>query len=97
MVGRGHTKETVGLLNINSIHLYTLFDGRSWSYQRNRGVVKCKLYTFGVGRGHTKETVGLLNINSIHLYTLFDGRSWSYQRNRGVVKYKLYTFIHPLR
>ena len=22
MVGRGHTKETVGLLNINSIHLY---------------------------------------------------------------------------
>ena len=38
MVGRGHTKETVGLLNVNSIHLYTLFDGRSWSYQRNRGV-----------------------------------------------------------
>ena len=28
MVGRGYTKETVGLLNINSIHLYTLFDGR---------------------------------------------------------------------
>jgi hypothetical protein len=25
---------------------YTLFDGRSWSYQRNRGVVKYKLYTF---------------------------------------------------
>ena len=46
MVGRGHTKETVGLLNVNSIHLNTLFDGRSWSYQRNRGVVKCKLYTF---------------------------------------------------
>ena len=46
MVGHGHTKETVGLLNVNSIHLYTLFDGRSWSYQRNRGVVKCKLYTF---------------------------------------------------
>jgi hypothetical protein len=40
MVGRGHTKETVGLLNVNSIHLNTLFDGRSWSYQRNRGVVK---------------------------------------------------------
>jgi hypothetical protein len=46
MVGRGHTKETVGLLNVNSIHLNTLFDSRSWSYQRNRGVVKCKLYTF---------------------------------------------------
>ena len=46
MVGRGHTRETVGLLNANSIHLNTLFDGRSWSYQRNRGVVKCKLYTF---------------------------------------------------
>jgi hypothetical protein len=27
MVGRGHTKETVGLLNVNSIHLNTLFDG----------------------------------------------------------------------
>jgi hypothetical protein len=46
MEGRGHTKETVGLLNVNSIYLNTLFDGRSWSYQRNRGVVKCKLYTF---------------------------------------------------
>jgi hypothetical protein len=46
MVGHGHTKETVGLLNVNSIHLNTLFDGMSWSYQRNRGVVKCKLYTF---------------------------------------------------
>ena len=46
MVGCGHTKETVGLLNVNSIHLYTLFDGRSWSYQGNRGVVKYKLYTF---------------------------------------------------
>ena len=42
MVGRGHTKETVGLLNVSSIHLNTLFDGRSWSYHRNRGVVKCK-------------------------------------------------------
>jgi hypothetical protein len=46
MVGRGHTKETVGLLNVNSIHVYTLSDGRSWSYQRNRGVVKFKLYPF---------------------------------------------------
>ena len=46
MVGRGHTKETVGLLDVNSIHLNTLFDSISWSYQRNRGVVKCKLYTF---------------------------------------------------
>ena len=46
MVGRDHTKETVGLLNVNSIHLNTLFDGRSWSYQINRWVVKCKLYAF---------------------------------------------------
>jgi hypothetical protein len=46
MVVRGHTDETMGLLNVNSIHLNTLFDGRSWSYQRNRRVVKCKLYTF---------------------------------------------------
>jgi hypothetical protein len=36
MVDRGHTKETVGLLNVNSIHLNTLFDGMSWSYERNR-------------------------------------------------------------
>ena len=43
MVGRGHTKETMGLLNVNSIHLNTLFDDKSWSYERNRGVVKCKL------------------------------------------------------
>ena len=46
MEGRGHTKETVGLLNVKPIHLNTLFDGMSWSYQRNRGVVKCKLYIF---------------------------------------------------
>jgi hypothetical protein len=46
MVGRGHTKETVGLLDVNSIHLNTLFDSISWSYQRNRGVVKCKLLQF---------------------------------------------------
>ena len=46
MVCRGHTKETVGLFNVNSIHLNTLFDGRLWSYQRNLGVVECKLYTF---------------------------------------------------
>jgi hypothetical protein len=26
MVGRGHTNETVGLLNVNSIHLYTLLE-----------------------------------------------------------------------
>ena len=53
MVGRGHTKETVGLLNVNSIHLYTLFDGRSWSYQRNRGVLNVNsihLYTLFDGR-----------------------------------------------
>ena len=29
MVGRGHTKETVGLLNVNSIYLNTLFYGRA--------------------------------------------------------------------
>jgi hypothetical protein len=46
MVGRGHTKETVGLLNVNSIHINSIFDSISWSYQRNRAVVKCKLYTF---------------------------------------------------
>ena len=27
MEGRGHTKETVGLLNVNSIHLNTLVAG----------------------------------------------------------------------
>ena len=45
MVGPGHTKEPVGLLNVRSTHLKTLFDGMSWSLQRNRGVVKPKLYT----------------------------------------------------
>jgi hypothetical protein len=44
MVGRGHTKETVGLLNVNSIHLNTLFDGKSWSYERNRWVVKTQRF-----------------------------------------------------
>ena len=39
MVGPGHTKETVGLLNVNSIHLNTLFDGRSWSYQKTVGLL----------------------------------------------------------
>jgi hypothetical protein len=39
MVYRGHTKETVGLLNVNSIHLNTLFGSRSWSYQRNVGLL----------------------------------------------------------
>jgi hypothetical protein len=38
MVGPGHTKEPVGLLNVRSTHLKTLFDGMSWSLQRNRGV-----------------------------------------------------------
>jgi hypothetical protein len=44
MIGRGHTKEPMGLLNVSSTHLKTLFDGMSGSLQRNRGVVKCKLY-----------------------------------------------------
>jgi hypothetical protein len=39
MVGRDHTKETVGLLNVDSIHLNTFFDGRSWSYKRKRGLL----------------------------------------------------------
>ena len=46
MVDRGHTKETVGLFNVSSIYLNTLFYGSSWSYRRDHGVVKCKLYTF---------------------------------------------------
>ena len=46
MVCRGHAKEIVGLLNVNCIYLNILFDGRSRSYQGNRWVVKCKLYTF---------------------------------------------------
>jgi hypothetical protein len=32
MVGRAHTKEPVGLLNVSSTHLKTLFDGMSWSF-----------------------------------------------------------------
>ena len=39
MVYRGHTKETVGLLNVNSIHVNALFGSRSWLYQRNVGVL----------------------------------------------------------
>jgi hypothetical protein len=46
MVIRGHTKEAVGLLNVNSIHLNTFFDVRSCPYEKIRGVVKCKFYTF---------------------------------------------------
>jgi hypothetical protein len=42
MVGRGHTKETEGLLNVNSIHLNTLFDGRSFSYQRTVGLLNVR-------------------------------------------------------
>jgi hypothetical protein len=54
MVRRGHTKETVGLLNVNSIHLNILFDGRSWSslflwYDHDlpsKRVFKCIEFTF---------------------------------------------------
>jgi hypothetical protein len=35
MVGRGHTKETVRLLNVSSIYLNTLFYGMSWSFTFN--------------------------------------------------------------
>ena len=45
MVGRAHTIEPVWLLNVSSTHLKTLFDGMSWSLQRNRGVAKFKFYT----------------------------------------------------
>jgi hypothetical protein len=41
MVSRGHIKETVGLLNVNSTHLNTLFDDISWSW-----VFKCIQFTF---------------------------------------------------
>ena len=54
MVGRGHTKETVGLLNVNSIHLNTLFDGMSWSYESETvgllNVNSIHLYTLFDGR-----------------------------------------------
>jgi hypothetical protein len=63
MVDRGHTKETVGLLNLNSIHLNTLVDGRSWSYQGNRGVVKCKLQPHGFNNMTTTyHRRGCLNV-----------------------------------
>ena len=39
MVGRGHTKETVGLLNVNSIHINSIFDSISWSYQKTVGLL----------------------------------------------------------
>jgi hypothetical protein len=39
MVGRSHTKEPVGLLNVSSTHLKTFFDGMSWSLQRNVGLL----------------------------------------------------------
>jgi hypothetical protein len=65
MVGRGHTKDTVGLLNVNSIHLNTLFEGRSCSNQRTRGLVNvnsfqlnplfhCKSLSFNSNRGVAK-------------------------------------------
>jgi hypothetical protein len=47
MVGRGHTTETVGLLNVNSIHLNTLF-GFLW-YDHDilsKIVIKCIELTF---------------------------------------------------
>jgi hypothetical protein len=53
MVGRGHTKETVGLLNVNSIHLTTIFDSISWSYLLcydhdlpSKSVFKCIEFAF---------------------------------------------------
>jgi hypothetical protein len=82
MVCRGHTKETVGLLNVNSMHLNTLFDGRSWSYQRNRGVAhdipskrvfKCIEFTFNnptfLCMTSTYHRRGCINIYSLHLTT----------------------------
>jgi hypothetical protein len=49
MVGRGHTKETVGLLNVNSIHLNTLFGSRFLWYDHDlpsKKVFTCIEFTF---------------------------------------------------
>jgi hypothetical protein len=43
MVGRGHTKETVGLLNVNSIHLNTLCNEHDLPSKR---VFKCIEFAF---------------------------------------------------
>ena len=74
MVGRGHTNETVGLLNVNSIHLNTLFDGRSWHTKETVALLNLNsihLNTLFDGRcGHTKETIQLVctasPLNSYH-------------------------------
>jgi hypothetical protein len=50
MVARGHTKKIVGLLNVNSTHLNTLFGSRSWSWYDHdllpKRVFKCIQFTF---------------------------------------------------
>jgi hypothetical protein len=53
MLGRAHTKKSVGLLNVSSTHLKTLFDAMLWSLQRNRGVVKPKIYTIKHPQPHS--------------------------------------------
>ena len=77
MVGRGHTNETVGLLNINSIHLYTLFGSKSWSYQRNVGLLNINsihLYTLFDGRSWSYQiNCGVVKYK---LYTFIHPLRW---------------------
>ena len=77
MVGRGHTKETVGLLNVNSMHLNTLFDGRSWSYQRNVGLLNVNsihLNTLFDGRSWSYQ--GNRGVVKYKLYTFKHPLRW---------------------
>jgi hypothetical protein len=82
MVGRGHTKEIIGLLNVWYDH----------DLPSNR-VLKCIEIHLTTQRFLSYD----LDLPSKHLNTLFDGKSWSYKRTCGVVKCKLYIFKHPLR
>ena len=70
MVGRGHTKETVGLLNVSSIHLNTLFDGMSCHTTETVGLLNVNsihLNTFFDGRSWSyKRKRGVVKCN---LYT----------------------------
>ena len=77
MVGLGHKIETVGLLNVNSIDLNTLFDGRSWSYQRNVGLVNIDsihLNTLFDGRSWSHQRNR--GVVKCKLYTFKHPRRW---------------------